>query len=151
LDLAAPLRIMADTTTNSVIVASTEANVKGVRELAAMMDRLPVGEAVVIRVFPLNSASADRVRTIIDELFRKGAQLGNVPGTNRRTQPSTTTGQALLNELAMSVDERSNSLIVAGKEESVALVEVLISDLDGEQSSSWVEPTLVMLKHADPR
>ncbi len=151
LDLAAPLRIMADTTTNSVIVASTEANVKGIRELAAMMDRLPVGEAVVIRVFPLNSASADRVRTIIDELFRKGAQLGNVAGTNRRTQPSTTTGQALLNELAMSVDERSNSLIVAGKEESVALVEVLISDLDGEQSSSWVEPTLVMLEHADPR
>ncbi|MFI4872819.1 MAG: secretin N-terminal domain-containing protein [Phycisphaerales bacterium JB061] len=150
-DLAAPLRIMADTTTNSVIVASTDANVKGVRELASMMDRLPVGEAVVIRVFPLNSASADRVRTIIDELFRQGAQLGNVPGTNRRTQPSTTTGQALLNELAMSVDERSNSLIVAGKEESVALVEVLIGDLDGEQSASWVEPTLVMLEHADPR
>ncbi|MCB9836477.1 MAG: hypothetical protein H6808_07130 [Phycisphaera sp.] len=151
LDLSAPLRIMADATTNSVIVASTEANVKGVRELATMMDRLPVGEAVVIRVFPLESASADRVRTIIDELFRQGAQLGNVPGTNRRTQPSTTTGQALLNELAMSVDERSNSLIVAGKEESVALVEVLIGDLDGEQAASWVEPTLVMLEHADPR
>ncbi len=151
LDLSAPLRILADATTNSVIVASTDANVKGIRELAKMMDRLPVGEAVVIRVFPLNSASADRVRTIIDELFRQGAQLSNIPGTNRRTQPSTATGQALLNELAMSVDERSNSLIVAGREESVALVEVLIGDLDGEQASTWVEPTLVMLNHADPR
>ncbi len=151
LDLAAPLRIIADSATNSVIVASTDANVRGVRELTKMMDRLPVGEAVLIRVFPLNTASADRVRTIIEDLFRQGAQLSNIPGTNRRTQPSTATGQALLNEIAMSVDERSNSLIVAGREESVALVEVLIGDLDGEQSSSWVEPALVMLKHADPR
>lgn len=150
LDLVAPIRILADTTTNSVIVASTEANVKGVRELARMMDRLPVGEAVVIRVFPLKSASADRVRTIIAELFRQGAQLSSIPGTNRRTQPSTATGQALLNELAMSVDERSNALIVAGREESVALVEVLIGDLDGEQTSTWVEPALIELRHADP-
>lgn len=151
LDLAAPIRILAEPTSNAVIIASTEANVRGVRELAKMMDRLPVGEAVVIRVFPLNSASADRLRTILEELFRQGAQLGASPGTDRRTLPSTATGQALQSEIAMSVDERSNSLIVAGREESVALVEVLIGDLDGEQATSWVEPALIPLKHADPR
>lgn len=151
LDLAAPIRLLADVTTNSVIVASTESNVTGVRQLAGMMDNLPIGEAVVIRVFPLESASADRVRTIIDDLFRQGSVLASVPGTNRVAKPSTTTGQALLSEIALSIDERSNSLIVAGPEESVALVEVLISDLDADQGSTWVEPTLITLDHADPR
>lgn len=150
LDLAAPIRILAEPTSNAVIIASTEANVKGVRELAKMMDRLPVGEAVLIRVFPLKSASADRLRTIISDLFRQGAQLGASPGTDRRTLPSTATGQALQSEIAMSVDERSNSLIVAGREESVALVEVLIGDLDGEQDSTWIEPAVIPLIHADP-
>lgn len=151
LDLAAPIRLLADITTNSVIVASTESNVTGVRHLATMMDNLPIGEAVVIRVFPLQSASADRVRTIIDDLFRQGSVLASVPGTNRVAKPSTTTGQALLSEIALSIDERSNSLIVAGPEESVALVEVLIGDLDADQGSTWVEPTLITLDHADPR
>ena len=151
LDLAAPIRLLADVTTNSVIVASTEPNVIGVRQLASMMDNLPIGEAVVIRVFPLQSASADRVRTIIDDLFRQGSVLASVPGTNRVAKPSTTTGQALLSEIALSVDERSNSLIVAGPEESVALVEVLIGDLDADQGATWVEPALITLEFADPR
>lgn len=151
LDLSTPIRLMADATTNAVIIASSEGNVSSVRELAAMMDKLPIGEAVVIRVFPMQAASADRVQTIISDLFRQGAQLGAIPGTNRLARPSTATGQALLSEIALSVDERSNTLIVAGREESVALVEVLIADLDAEQASTWVEPTLIELKFADPR
>jgi type II secretory pathway component GspD/PulD (secretin) len=151
LDLSTPIRLMADTTTNSVIAASSQSNISGIQELAEMMDKLPIGEAVVIRVFPMSSASADRVQTIISDLFRQGSLLGTIPGTNRIVSPSTATGQALLSEIALSVDERSNSLIVAGREESVALVEVLISDLDAEQASTWVEPTLIKLAFADPR
>ncbi|MCB9844403.1 MAG: hypothetical protein H6811_00235 [Phycisphaeraceae bacterium] len=149
-DLTQPIRLSADTQTNSVMVASTPGNVRALSEIVSLLDTLPLGDAVVVRFFPLENASASRVRGVIDELFRQGEALRRLPGTQRRGLPSTTTGQALAGEIAVSVDERTNALVVAGREEAVALVEVLVSQLDSDEIASWVEPTLVPLKHADP-
>ncbi|HED52627.1 MAG TPA: hypothetical protein ENJ00_00290 [Phycisphaerales bacterium] len=151
LDLAVPIRVIPDEQTNAILVASTESNVNSVRELVKMLDRLPVGDAVMIRIFPLNNAAADRTMTILNDLFRQGDVISRAPGTDRSRLPSTAAGHALISNIALSVDERTNSLIVAGREESVALVEVLIKDLDTDQASNWVEPTIIPLQHADPR
>src|SRR5690606_28835968 len=47
------------------------------------------------------------------------------------------------------LDERTNTVIVAGREEAVALVDVLIRDLDSEHTAQWIEPALIPLQHAD--
>ncbi|MFG0327722.1 MAG: secretin N-terminal domain-containing protein [Phycisphaerales bacterium JB037] len=149
-DLTEPIRLIPDTQSNAVTIASTPGNVAALKDVVSMLDTLPVGDAVVVRIFPLENASARRVQQVVEDLFRQGETLRRLPGTQRRGLPSTATGQALAGEIAVSIDERTNALIVAGREEAVALVEVLVADLDDDATASWVEPTIVPLEHADP-
>jgi type II secretion system protein D len=148
-DLTVPVQLGVDAGSNSLLIASTPANVRAVEQLVASLDRLPVGEAVVARIFPLSNADAGRIQTIIEGLFREGEAIRRVPGTQREGVPTTATGQALAGEVAIEVDARTNSLIVVGREEGVAFVEVLLADLDSEESVGWIEPTIIALEHAD--
>jgi type II secretion system protein D len=149
LDISRPIRLIPDDQTNSIIVASTEANAAAVCEVIKTLDTLPMGDAVIVRMFPLGNASATRAKGVIDDLFRQGEALRRLPGTRRQGLPTTATGKALAGEIAVSVDERTNTLIVAGRDEAVALVEVLMKDLDSDQAAKWVEPSLIPLKNAD--
>lgn len=151
LDLTEPIRLIPSTETNAVVVGSTPANVAALVDLIATLDTLPVGDAVVVRIFPLENAAANRIKSIIDQLFSEGEALRRLPGTTRQGLPPTATGQALAGEIAVSVDDRTNALLVAGREEAVALVEVLIRDLDADTVGNWVEPALLSLEHADAR
>lgn len=149
LDLAVPIRLIPDDSTNILAIASTPANVRGLTMIAKALDTLPIGDAVVVRLFPLTNASAQRIKGVVEELFSKGDALRRLPGTERRGGPPTVTGQALAGEIAVAIDSRTNTLIAAGREEALALVEVLISQLDGDAAASWVEPAIVPLQHAD--
>ncbi len=149
LDLSQPIRLIADTQTNSVVVASTRPNVDALVEIVTTLDALPIGDAVVVRFFPLDNASATRVKGVVDDLFKQGEALRRLPGTERRGLPSTATGQALAGEIAVTVDDRTNTLIVAGREDAVAFVEVMVKNLDAADGAKWVEPRLIPLKFAD--
>ncbi|MEM1423020.1 MAG: secretin N-terminal domain-containing protein, partial [Planctomycetota bacterium] len=149
IDLSKPIRLIPQGESNALIVASTDGNVAALRELITMLDRLPIGDAVIIRMFHLQHASASRTAQILDDLFREGESLRRTPGTQLRTVPTTETGRALIGEIAVSTDERTNALIVAGREEAVALAEVLIGELDAEREDEWVEPRLLPLRFAD--
>ncbi|USN98216.1 MAG: hypothetical protein H6810_08490 [Phycisphaeraceae bacterium] len=151
LDLTVPIKLIADATTNSVIIASTGDNVAAMEQVISMFDKLPVGDAVLVRLFPLENASASRVQRIVEDLFRQGEALSRLPGTRRQGAPTTATGQALQGQIAATIDERTNTLIVAGREEAVALVEVLVEGLDKQDAErGWVETSIVPLKYADP-
>ena len=149
LDLSTPIRLIADEQSNAVVIVSSAGNVRALKDVIGLFDTLPVGDAVVVRMFPLENAAASRIKGIIDQLFSQGEELRRLPGTRRQGLPTTTTGQALAGEIAVSIDERTNTLIVAGREEAVALVEVLVNDLDGESAQAWVEPRIIRLKFAD--
>jgi type II secretion system protein D len=150
-DLSTPISLIPHGVSNAIVVASSDANVRAIEHVIGLLDTLPVGDAVVVRIFPMQNASAERVRGIIDDLFRQGATLSRRPGSAREALADSVTGQALAGEIAASVDERTNSLVVAGREEAVALVEVLILSLDTDTSDrGWLETTLIPLTHADP-
>jgi type II secretion system protein D len=148
-DLSKPVRLIADAESNAVIVGSTAGNVESIAPVIEMLDSLPQGEAVVVRIFPLQNAQAARIKTVVDQLFQQGEQLSRLPGTQRRGEPVTATGQALIGDIAVALDERTNTIIVAGRQEAVALVEVLVKDLDSERMSNWIEPTIIAIKHGD--
>ncbi|MEZ6242870.1 MAG: secretin N-terminal domain-containing protein [Phycisphaerales bacterium] len=150
LDLSRPIRVIADTQSNSVIVSSSIGNTMAVAELIKTFDSIPVGEAVTLRVFPLENASAARIRAIVEDLFRRGDELQRIPGTQNRGMPPTTVGRALVGPIVVTADERTNALVVAGPEEAVALVEVLLKDLDdGNMERGWIETSVIPLEYAD--
>jgi len=149
LDLSVPVRILADEGFNALLVDSSPANVSAIETLAVMLDRLPVTDAVTVQILPLDNIAAEEFARIVKELFAEGQRLAVVGGTNRRAMPDGSAGPALLEPVAVSVDERTNTVVVAGKEEAVALVEVLRQRLDGGVEMGWVEPRVITLRYAD--
>ena len=150
LDLQKPIRVLADVTSNSLLLSSTPDNVRALEEIAALFDRLPVTDAAVVRIFPLENMQATQFARIVRELFAQGKVLGQVTGSSVMAVPDSETGKALLEGVAMSTDDRTNTIIVAGKEEAVAFVEVLRDRLDSNVAIGWVEPRIVKLTYADP-
>lgn len=148
-DLTRPIRLIGDDQTNTLIIASSQGNIDAIREIVKLLDTLPIGDSVVMRIFPLENASAGRVKAVIDTLFQQGEALRRLPGTQRRGLPPTATGQALAGDVAITVDERTNTMIAAGREEALALVEVLTKELDSDAASKWVEPLIIPMKFAD--
>lgn len=149
LDLTKPVRIIVDSALNALVISSTDANVRAVEQLIGMFDRLPITDAAVVRVFPLQNIAADQFARITRDLFTQGKRIGGVPGTNIPGVPAGMIGKALMDEIAITTDERTNTVIVAGKEDSVALVEVLTQRLDSDIPAGWVEPRIVPLRFAD--
>lgn len=148
LDLSKPMKIVADVDNNALVITSTPSNVTAIKELAKSLDTLPMADAVVVRIFPLQNAAASRVQTVLKQLFEQGESLRRIPGTQRRGLPASATGLALAGDVAIAIDDRTNALIVAAREESVSLVEQLIKDLDSEEVSNWIEPVIVPLQYA---
>lgn len=149
LDLSKPVRILDAPGINALIVSSTSENCDALAEIIELFDRLPVTDAVLVRMFPLENMSAAMMRSIAGDLYKQSAELRRQPGTDIDGEPASEIGHALLGEVAMTIDERTNMLIVAGREEALAFIEVLVNQLDSEQVAKWVEPRLIQLIYAD--
>jgi type II secretion system protein D len=150
LDLTKPIQIVPDAGSNAIIVTSTEANTRALVEIVGLFDRLPMTEAVTIQLFPLENMAASRFVMLVNQLFARGRSLATIDGTNVPGMPEGSVGPALLEEIVLTIDDRTNTVIAAGKESAVALVEVLKSRLDLEIGMGWVEPTIIELEYADP-
>ncbi len=149
LDLTKPIKVVANEPMNALLVSSTAENVKAIEEFVKLLDTLPVTDSVIVQVFPLENISAAQFSRVLKELFQQGKQLGKQPGSQIVGIPAGTSGRALMAELAITQDDRTNTVIVAGNEESVALVQVLHKRLDSDVGVGWVEPKIVQLRYAD--
>lgn len=150
-DLTQPIRIDPVPSSNSIVVTASPANIDAVRHLVDLLDTLPDGDAVTIRIFHLSNTASETVARIVRQLFSQGDAIRRAPGTNLLPLPTTETGMALAGDIAITTDDRTNAVIVAGREQAVALVEVLITQLDRTEAANWVETRLVQLVHADAR
>ncbi|MDG2422645.1 MAG: secretin N-terminal domain-containing protein [Phycisphaerales bacterium] len=149
LDLTMPIRIIPHETRNALLVSSSDSNVAAIIELVAMLDQLPVTDAVIVRMFPLENIAANDFARIVRTLFEQGKALGGVPGAKLFGIPAGMLGRAFMDQIAIAIDERTNTVIIAGKEDSVAAVEVISERLDSDLQSGWIEPRLVKLTWAD--
>jgi type II secretion system protein D len=149
LDLTKPTKITADERINAVIIASTPDNIAALEEVARTLDSLPLTNAVQVQIYPLENISSQQFSRILKELFDQGKKLGSIPGTQLTGLPAGATGKALLSEVVITVDDRTNSVIVAGPEDALALVDVMKTRLDGDLGVGWVEPRILPLRWAD--
>ncbi|MCH2160695.1 MAG: hypothetical protein MK085_02355 [Phycisphaerales bacterium] len=149
LDLDRPIRVIPDVSANSLVISSSRENVLALVEVVKLFDRLPASEAVTMRIFPLENMAAERFVSVVEDLFSRGTEIARVPGLDIETLPDGNIGPALLQEVAMAIDDRTNTVVVAGKDSAVALVEVLRDRLDSEIGTGWVEPRVITLRYAD--
>ncbi len=102
-------------------VRGTEKQLSEVENLLAQIDRAPEqGPPVFQRSYQLSNAKAADLAKVLQEALQ--AQKAQGQG---QTQPQTPTRQA-----TVVADERTNTLIVTGTQEDLALVEGLIPKLD---------------------
>src|SRR5690606_3981305 len=57
LDLTSPIRIVADPALNALVISSTHENLAVMEQLIAMFDQLPITDAVMVQLFPLQNIS----------------------------------------------------------------------------------------------
>ena len=149
IDLTQPVRLVPNDESNLLVVVSSEGNVRAVEQLAGLLDRLPSSGAATVRLFPLENIGASEFLRIVRDLYAEGESLGDAPGGLVRGVPSGAVGQALMENMALTTDDRTNSVIAAGSEDGVAFIEVLVKRLDSEIGLGWVEARVLPLRFAD--
>ncbi len=142
--------IVSDARTNSLIILATEKTMDLIVALIRELDVLPSVLAEV-NIFQLKKADATQTATVLQQLLlgtSTGARTAGVPGTP--TLPGAaglagaagaqlagaagavagTGGTAGAAGLHISVDERTNSVIVAGNPSDLLAIQAIISRLD---------------------
>ncbi len=149
IDLEKPLRIISDEGSNSLIVATVEENMAAIGELIRMLDDVPTGEEIGIKLFPLHFADAQSVGDILKEMFDQGKQLAEDPdGSGADAVPAGPLGKIVYN-VGISADARTNTLIVSGREEQLLLAEMIVVELDRPATALKFPLRIFPLGHAD--
>lgn len=118
------VRITADRRANSLLVSAPADTMPLLEALIAHLDQPPAAMAQ-IKVFPLERADAQTMVTLLETVFGTRVAQGQFA-----TQQLVTGGESSLLPLRFAVDRRTNSIIAAGSEEDLTVVEVLLLRLD---------------------
>jgi len=151
LDLEKPLRILPDEGTGSLIVATVESNIEPMDEIINILDGVPGSEEVGIKVFHLRYADAETLSEMLDDMFQGGKDLPKpAPGSeSSHAVPEGAVGEALVYNIAVTTDLRTNTLMIAGKAAQIALVTTLVGQLDVPSAATRFPLRLITLENTD--
>lgn len=150
INLERNLRIIPDEGTNSLIVATVEENIEPMGELIRLLDDVAIAEEMGVRMFPLRFADADTLKELLADLFSDGKDLPEeADGGGEGRVPEGPLGEALVYNVSISADERTNTLLVAGRPEQLLLVQMVIDELDVPASFLKFPLRLLSLEYAD--
>jgi len=150
IDLQKPLRVIPDDGTNSLIVATPEENVIPMRELIRLLDGVPLSEEFTVKLFPLRFADSETVSKALKEMFDSGKKLPEDPnGGGKGGVPTGSEGRALVYNIGLASDQRTNTLIVSGRPEQLGLVETIVGELDRPATALKFPLRLIPLEYND--
>jgi len=130
--IRAALTIQADDASNTLIVAARADMLPLIEEAVRGMDIPAASGMDTVRIYPLKNADANRLLRIISEIFAaRGALM------RPEEKP------------ALSVDTRTNALIVTGSERNFSFIETLIMQLDKDLEFEYGEFRVIKLENAD--
>ncbi len=151
LDLEKPIKIVADKGMNAVIIGTTEKNIVPLTQIVNLLDTVPTSEEMLIRVFPLKNADAQNMQEMLTNVFKQGKDLAEVPGkTDVKRVPPGPAGSAMAYNVNIASDPRTNTLIVAGRMEQLALAQKLVEEMDVEGIGVRFPVRILHVEHADP-
>ncbi len=132
--------VAADPLVNALIISASPENLELARNLISQVDAAPVVQEGLIQTFTLKQADAQRAATMLRSLIDQGIyRPGIAAAGNRRTSRDA---------IAVTVDARSNTLIISASPENLMVVKELIKQIDSQSSSDVADIRLFQLRHA---
>lgn len=151
LDLEKPIKIIADKGMNAVIIGTIEENIGPLGEIVALLDTVPTSEEMIVRIFPLKNADAQNMMEVLNTVFKQGKDLPAVPGEEAiKRVPPGPAGAAMVYNVNIASDPRTNMLVVAGRVEQIAFAQKVIEEMDIEGIGVKFPVHVVQVQHADP-
>ena len=127
------MRIVAEEGTNALVVSTHEANVEPMTAIVKLLDSVPTAPEMGIEFFPLKYADAQAVADVLTELFNKGKELPKVPDKEiKGAVPEGIPGKAMVYNVGIHADTRTNTIVISGRPEQLALAHTIIDQLDVE-------------------
>ena len=127
------LTLQADDNAGALIVAARADTLPLIEELLKQLDIPEASGLSTVRIYPLKHADASAVQKIIADLH-SGARNANAKLSDRPT---------------ITLDERSNSMIVSGNDKAFAIIDNLIAQLDKPMAPEFRDIRILPLAHAD--
>jgi type II secretory pathway component GspD/PulD (secretin) len=136
------IEVQPDPLNNALIISASKENLELIQGLVAQIDAQPTIPGGVFEMFTLQYADAQRVATIIRSLVDQGLYRPGMPTTGPRGR------NAPENVLSVSVDPRSNTLIVSASPENLNIVKGVIQKIDTKDLAATADVKLYQLRHA---
>ncbi len=136
------IKLEPDSLNNAIIVSASKENLELIESLLAKLDQEPVVADGIFETFTLEFADAQRVATILKSLVDQGLYR---PGLRAGASAKTGTGRDVL---SVSVDGRSNTLIVSASPENLAIVREVVKRIDNKDLAATADVHLYQLKKA---
>ena len=127
------LTLQADDNAGALIVAARADTLPLIEELLTQLDIPDASGLSTVRIYPLKHADATAVQKIITDLH-SGARNANAKPSDRPT---------------ITLDDRSNSMIVSGNDKAFAIIDNLIAQLDKPMAPEFRDIRILPLAHAD--
>ena len=148
LELTDQIKITAEPGTNSLVIWSSRTNVAVLTALTKLLDVVPLGEKILLRLVVLENADAEDVAKMLTALFREGKKMARPKVGPKVVMPEGAMGKALVSSVNFAADARTNTLILSGLGESLALVEAMIRRIDEAPTKAEAELRIFSLTHA---
>ena len=151
--LQGEIKIIADTSSNSLVLKASEANLVFLQEIIKELDVSPTAQTQ-IRTFRLQYAAAADVATTLQEVLtgESGNNRRRMDAWDRAKLTSWRREQGLEQEgivgtVNVSHNERINVIVVSSDPRNFSIIEKIINELDQEQTQEEIR--LYFLKFAD--
>ncbi len=154
--------LLAESSTNALIMTDTEANVRHIVQLVNVLD-VDTANILDVEVYTCKFANAASLITSISQVFgitnttqttQQATPVGPGGGrfnqTTQQSQPSLSTDQglSLQGQLHLASDDRTNSIMISASRPNINLVLGLIKKLDVDTTPE-VSPKIFTLHYAD--
>jgi len=134
------VHVEPDPLANALIISASPENLELAKDLIRRVDAEPAVQEGLIQTFTLKQADAQRAATMLRSLIDQGIyRPGIAAAGNRRTSRDA---------IAVTVDQRSNTLIISASPENLMVVKELIKQIDSQNYSDAADIRLFQLKHA---
>ena len=148
----APVRILTDERTNSLLVLAPRAQLEEVRRLVAKLD-VPVRGGGRIHVYYLKNANAEELAQTLGGLIGGGGSSAAPPGSSGGAPGAVPAIRAavtgLVGGISVTADPATNSLIIQASKEGFTTLKAVIEQLDVERPQVLVEALIMEVDVSD--